>query len=54
MARKFDFKFRYIDEVLSFIIVYRYVHMIYSHELEIKDSTNSACSALYLDIQFRG
>jgi hypothetical protein len=48
----FNNTFRYIDDVLSINNqnFNNYVHMIYTDELEIKDTTESDKSASYLDI----
>jgi hypothetical protein len=48
----FNYTFRYIDGVLSISNhnFHSYVHLIYPDELEIKDTTESDKSALYLDI----
>jgi hypothetical protein len=47
-----NYTFRYIDDVLSFNNHNRhnYLHLIYPYELEIKDTTESDKSALYLYI----
>ena len=49
MAQSFNFKFRYIDDVLSlsnskFGDFGDYLHLIYPPELEIKDTTESSNS----------
>jgi hypothetical protein len=52
LARSFYFTFRYIDDVLS-LNNYKFgdfVDRIYPIELEIKDTTDTDRSALYLDI----
>jgi hypothetical protein len=48
----FNHTFRYIDDVLSINNhdFHNYVHLIYSDELDIKDTTESDKSASYLDI----
>ena len=50
--KSFKFKFRYIDDVLSFnnSEFGDFVHHIYPTELEIKDTTDRARSASYLDL----
>jgi hypothetical protein len=52
LAVSFIHIFRYIDDVLSISNhnFHNYVHLIYLHELEIKDPTESDKSALYLDM----
>ena len=49
LARSFNFTFRYIEDVLS-LNHYKFGDHIYSIELEIKDTTNTAMSASYLDL----
>jgi hypothetical protein len=51
LARSFNFTFRYIDDVLSLnnCKFCYFVNRIYHIELEIKDTTDTARSALYLD-----
>ena len=53
-ARSFNFKFRYIDDVLSLNIsrVGDFVDHICPIELEIKDTTYTDRSASYLDLHF--
>jgi hypothetical protein len=52
LARSFNFTFRYIDAVLSLnnSRFGDFVDRIYPIELEIKDTTDTGTSALYLDI----
>ena len=52
LARSFNFTFRYIDDVLSLnnYTFGDFVDRIYPIELEIKDTTDTDRSALYLDI----
>jgi hypothetical protein len=52
LAISFNHTFRYIDDVLSINNhnFHKYAHLIYSNELEIKDTTESDKSATYLDI----
>ncbi len=52
LARSFNLSFRYIDDVLSLNNPRfgDYLDHIYPRELEIKDTTDSAKSASYLDI----
>ena len=52
VPKTFNFAFRYIDDVLSLNnSKFRdYLPMIYPPELEIKETTETASSALYLDI----
>ena len=52
LARSFNFTFRYIDDVLSLnnSKFGDYVDRIYPSELEIKDTTETARSASYLDL----
>ena len=52
LARSFNFTFRYIDEVLSLnnSRFGDFVDSIYPIELEIKDTTDTYRSALYVDI----
>jgi hypothetical protein len=53
-AVAFNSTFRYIDDVLSIINsqFHSYVDSIYPSELEIKDTTESSTTALYLDVLF--
>jgi hypothetical protein len=52
LARSFNFKFRYLDDVLSLnnSRFGDFVDRIYSIELEIKDTTDTYRSASYLDL----
>ena len=52
LARSFNFKFRYIDDVLSLnnSKFADFVDRIYPTELEIKDTTDTDGSASYLDL----
>jgi hypothetical protein len=52
LARPFNFTFRYIDVVLSFnnSKFDDFVNRIYAIELEMKDTTDTARSASYLDL----
>ena len=52
LAQSFNFTFRYIDDVLSLnnSKFGDYVDRIYPNELEIKDTTDTARSASYLDL----
>ena len=52
LASQFSFTYRYIDDVLSINNpnFKDYLHEIYPHELEIKETTESNRSASYLDI----
>ena len=52
LARKFNFTFRYIDDVMSLnnSKFNDFVHKIYPEELEIKDTTESTNAASYLDL----
>ena len=52
MASKFNLTFRYIDDVLSINndAISNYLHLIYPPELEINETTESHCSASYLDL----
>ena len=52
LAKFFNFTFRYIDDVLSLNNPHfvDYLHLIYPSELEIKDTTDTRRSALYLDL----
>jgi hypothetical protein len=52
LAVSFNHTFRYIDNVLSINNhnFYKYVYLIYPDDLEIKDTTESDKSDLYLDI----
>ena len=52
LARSFNFKFRYIDDVLSLnnSRFGDFVDRIYPIELEIKDTTHTYTSASYLDL----
>ena len=54
----FNFKFRYIDDVLSLNTFYDFVNCIYVIELEIKDTTDTAKTTsyfvLHLDIDSEG
>ena len=52
LASKFNLTFRYIDDVLSINndTISNYLHMIYPPELEINETTESHCSASYLDL----
>lgn len=52
LVRKFNFKFRYIDDGLTFNSVDfdRYVHLTYQHQLEIKATTYIVYYVSYLDI----
>ena len=53
LPRSFNFTFRYIDDVLSLnnSKLGDFVDRIYPTELEIKDTTDTATSASYLDLQ---
>ena len=53
LVRSFNFTFRYIDDVLSVnnCMFADYLDEIYPPELEIKDTTESATTASYLDIR---
>ena len=52
LARSFNFTFRYIDDVLSLnnSKFSEFVDRIYPNELDIKDTTDTAKSASYLDL----
>ena len=52
LASKFNLTFRYIDDVLSINndAISNYLHIIYPPELEINETTESHCSASYLDL----
>ena len=52
LARSFNFKFRYIDDILSLnnSRFGDFVDRIYPFELEIKDTTDTVRSASYLDL----
>ena len=52
LAASFNFTFRYIDDVLSLNNdeFHNHLHAIYPPELEIKETTESASSASYLDL----
>jgi hypothetical protein len=52
LARSFNFKFRYIDDVLSLnnAKLHDFVDRIYPIELEINDTTYTDRSASYLDL----
>ena len=52
LAKSFNFTFRYIDDVLSLNNPHfsECLHLIYPHELEIKDTTETRRSASYLDL----
>ena len=52
IAKDFNFTYRYIDDVLSLNNpkFSEFLHVIYPSELEIKDTTESGCSASYLDL----
>ena len=52
LASKFNLTFRYIDDVLSINndAISNYLHFIYPPELEINETTESHCSASYLDL----
>ena len=51
LAKSFNFTFRYIDDVLSLNNHHfsECLHLIYPHELEIKDTKETRRSASYLD-----
>ena len=52
IAKNFNFTYRYIDDVLSLNNpkFSDYLGVIYPSELDIKDTTESSCSASYLDL----
>ena len=52
LAKSFNFTLRYIDDVLSLNDSHfsECLHLIYPHELEIKDTTETRRSASYLDL----
>ena len=53
LTQSFNFTFRYIDDVLSLNNYNRFsdhLHLIYPSELEIKDTTDTDKSALYLNL----
>ena len=52
VAKNFNFTYRYIDDVLSINNpkFCDFLDVIYPNELEIKDTTESSCSASYLDL----
>ena len=51
LAQQFNFTYRYIDDVLSLknTKIAEYLEFIYSRELEIKETTETATSSSYLD-----
>ena len=51
LAQQFNFTYRYIDDVLSLKTTKfaEYLEFIYPHELEIKETTDTAASSSYLD-----
>ena len=51
LAQQLNFTYRYIDDVLSLknTTFAEYLESIYPHELEIKESTETAASSSYLD-----
>ena len=51
-GKDFNFTYRYIDDVLSLNNpkFSDFLHVIYPSELDIKDTTESGCSASYLDL----
>ena len=51
LIRSFNFKFRYIDHVISLNKFDDFVGCIYVIELEIKHSTDTAKSTSYHDLQ---
>ena len=55
LARSFNFTFRYIDDVLSLnnSKFSEFVDRIYPNELDIKDTTDTAKSASYLDLHLQ-
>ena len=55
MAQGFNFRFRYIDDVLSLnnSRFGDFLHLIYPGQLEIKDTTNTVKSASYLDLHLK-
>jgi len=52
LAQSFNYTFRYIDDVLSLNNknFSNFSHLIYPVELVVKDTTDSAISASYLDL----
>jgi len=46
LAQSFNYKFRYIDDVLSLNNNFNFLHLIYPVELVVKDTTDSPNSAL--------
>jgi hypothetical protein len=52
LAVAFNLTFRYIDDVLSISNnqFHSHVDLIYPNDMEIKDTTESSTSALYLDV----
>ena len=51
LAQQFNFTYRYIDDVLSLknTKFAEYLEFIYPHELEIKETTETAASSLYFE-----
>ena len=51
LAQQFNFTYRYIDDVLSLknTKFAEYLEFVYPRELEIKETTETAASSLYLD-----
>ena len=50
LTRSFNFKFRYIDDVISLNKVDYFVDCIYAIEFEIKDTTDAARYTPYLGL----
>ena len=50
LASQFNFKYRYIDDVLCNPDFQNYLGQMYPAEFEIKDTTESNASASYLDL----
>ena len=52
LARSFNFKFRYIDDILSLInsTFYDFVDRVYPVELELKDTTDTDRLTSYIDL----